>query len=415
MQRSWVMALIVGSGLLAQTPPPAPPPAPAAPEAKPAETKQEPKPEAAPVPAQEAKPAVAEAKPATPEAKPATPEVKPATPEVKPATPEAKPFDQWRPTQRKYAYDLDRAALAAHELGYYRSHPKAIEVRNTLEALVGAKEALPDQAKEGLAPVEVYLAAFYANHGPYDAQGKKVLMEGGWKGLRPLALAAAKAGARTGDAATKGLEGRLARLRGLLFDPKVDASAPTWAEPEPAKGKKARKAKAPKAPEGFHEQKAVLAWWVKQAMHYVDDTPQEVEVKGEKKMRLLPDPVQIKALSGLVTWLDRDDLEVLRDPGMGWLDLRRFAAVAGADQGRLGFGLLDHAGDIAGSKAPEGAAAALPLLPVLQPVMGESKFSKGDEKRAILAEVKLLPPAATLPEQMAAFEKLGRTRAFEVK
>jgi hypothetical protein len=47
--------------------------------------------------------------------------------------------------------------------------------------------------------------------------------------------------------------------------------------------------------------------------------------------------------------------------------------------------------------------------------MGESKFSKGDEKRAILADVKLLPPVATLAEQMAAFEKLGRSRAFEAK
>lgn len=401
MQRSWVMALIVGSGLLAQTPPPEPPPAPAptapAPEAKP----QEPKPETpkAPEPA-EAKPAAQEAAPAAPVAK---------------AAPEAKPFDQWRPTQRKYAYDLDRAALAAHELGYYRSHPKAIEIRDALEALVGVKDALPDKAKEGLAPVEAYLAAFYANHGPYDAEGKKVLMEGNWKGLRTLALAATKAGARTGDAATKGLEGRLARVRGLLFDPKVDAAAPTWAEPEAAKGKKARKAKAPKAPEGFREQKAILAWWVKQAMHYVDDTPQDVEIKGEKKKRLLPDPVQTKALGDLVAWLDREDLDVLRDPGMGWLDLRRLATGAGADQGRAGFGLLDHAGDIVAAKAPEGALAALPLLPVLQPVMGESKFSKGDEKRAILADVKLLPPAATLAEQMAAFEKLGRSRAFEAK
>lgn len=394
MQRSWVMALIVGSGLLAQTPPPEPPPAPAptapAPETKP----QDAKPETAPAAAQEVKPA--------------------AAPEAKPVA-EAKPFDQWRPTQRKYAYELDRAALAAHELGYYRSHPKAIEVRDALEVLVGTREALADKAKEGLVPVEAYLAAFYANHGPYDAEGKKVLMGGNWKGLQALARAATKAGTRTGEAATKGLEGRLARLRGLLFDPKVDAAAPTWAEPEAAKGKKARKAKAPKAPEGFHEQKAVLAAWVKQAMHFVDNTPQEVEVKGEKKKRLLPDPVQTKALAGLVTWLDRDDVEVLRDPGMGWLDLRRLATVAGIDQGRLGFGLLEHAGDIAAGKAPEGSAGALSLWPVLQPVMGESKFSKGDEKRAVLADVKLAPPAATLAEQMAVFAKLGRSQAFEAK
>ena len=386
MQRSWVMAFIVGSGLLAQTPPPEPPP----------------------VPAPAAQAPVAQS--------PATPAPAPQTPVVQ-AAPEAKPFDQWRPTQRKFAYDLDRAALAAHELGYYRSHPRAIEVRDALETLVGMKDALPEKAKEGLAPAEAYLGSLYADHGLYDADGKKLLMEGQWSGLRSVVRAAMKAGARTGaKASTRGLEARLARLRGLLFNPKVDAVAPTWAEPEaPTQGKRARKARGPKAPAGFAQQKDIVAYWAKQAMHYVEDTPQEVEVKGEKKQRLLPDPVQTKALAGFVDWLDRDDLTVLRDPGMGWLDLRRLGALPGADQGRLGLGLLAQLGDIEGSKAPEGAPGALPLLPVMTPVMGVSPFSKGDEKRPILADVKLQPPAATLADQMTAFEALARSREIDVK
>ncbi len=391
MQRSWITAFIVASGLLAQTPPPEPPPAPA-----PAAQAQEPKP--------------AEPQPQEPKA----PEAKPATPEAPKA--EAKPFDQWRPTQRKFAYTLERAILAGHELGYYRSHPQAVEVRDALETLVGLKSALPEKAQAGVAPAQAYLDKVYANHGLYDADGKKLLMEGSWKGLQATARAAAKAGARTGVPAAKGLEARLARQRRLLFDPKVDAAAPTWAEPEaPAKGKKARRASGPPAPEGFAAQKAVTAWWVRQALHYVPDTPQEVDVKGVKKRRLLPDPAQAKPLADLAAWLEREDLDVLRDPGMGWLDLRRLAALPDADQGRLGLALLAKAGDIAASKAPEGAAGALPMVPVLQPVMGESKFSKGDEKRAILADVKLLPPAATLDEQMAAFEKQARSRELEAK
>lgn len=405
MQRSWVMAIIVASGLLAQTSPAEPPPAPAgqAHEVQPAEVKP-----------QESKPPEPGVKP---EAQAPAVEVQAPVSDVKAPTPEAKPFDQWRPSQRKYAYSLDRAALAAHELGYYRSHPKAVEVRDALETLVKTKAELPEKAKEGLAPVEAYLGAVYANHGLYDADGKKILMEGNWKRLQSVVRAAIKASVRTGEAATtKGLERRLASVRGLLFNAKVDAVAPTWAEPEaPAKGKKARKVKGPKAPEGFHEQKAVVAYWVKQAMHYVDNTPQEVEVKGEMKKRLLPDPVQTKALSGLVTWLDRDDLEVLRDPGMGWLDLRYLSVLPGADQGRLGLGLLAEAGAIEASKGPEGTPTALPLLPVMQPVLGESPFSKGDEKRMILADVKLMPPPATLPEQMEVFGKLGRSRAIDVK
>ncbi|HEX9082427.1 MAG TPA: hypothetical protein VF768_09110 [Holophagaceae bacterium] len=379
MQRSWITAFIVASGLLAQTPPPEPPPAPA--------------------PAAQA-----------PESQPAPKAAEPQAP-----APEAKPFDQWRPTQRKYAYTLERALLAAHELGYYRSHPQAIEVRDALETLVSLKDALPEKAQAGVAPAQAYLDQLYANHGLYDADGKKLLMGGTWKALLATARAAAKAGARAGVPAAKGLDARLARMHRLLFDPKMDAAAPTWAEPAPAKGKKARRARGPKVPAGFAAQKAVTLWWVRQALHYVPDTPQEVDVKGVKKPRLLPDPAQAKPLSDLAAWLDREDLDVLRDPGFGWLDLRRLVPGTGLDQGQVGLGLLAKAADIAASKAPEGTPGALPLLPVLQPVMAESKFSKGDEKRLPLGDVKLLPPAATLPAQMVAFEQQARTREFDVK
>lgn len=366
MHRSWVLAVIVGSGLLAQAPPP---PVPA--------------PEAAQVP---------------PEPKPA--EVKP---EAAPASkPDLKPFDQQRPTQRKLAYTLHRAALSAHELGYYRSHPRAIEVRETLESLVAAKTDLPEKARTAIPAVEAYLAKFRANHGLYDAEGKKILLEGTWKDLQTAARAAAKTGAM-------GLEPRLLKLKGLLFDAKVDAAAPSWAAPEPpAKGKKAKAVKGPKAPEGFAAQKAITALWVKRAQAWIENTPQEVDVKGEKKLRRVPDPAQTKALNGLLIWLENEDLDLLRDPGLGWFDLRRLGATPGA-------ALLAHAGDIQTSKAPEGPVGELTLLPTFEPVLGESKFGKGDEKRQVLKEVKQGPPAASLAEQMAAFEKLGRSREIVVK
>ena len=377
MQRTWVMAILVASGLLAQTPPPVPPPVPVqvpAPEPQPAGVKTD----APPVPkADELKPVEAKA-------------------------PESKSFDQLRPTQRKLAYTLNRAALSAHELGYFRSHPRAIEVRDALETLVQAKPDIPEKAQTALPAAEAYLAKLHANHGLYDADGKKLLLEGTWKNLQAAARAAAKTG-------PKGLEPRFLKLKGLLFDPKVDAAAPTWAEAEaPAKGKKAKAMKGPKAPEGFAAQKAVTALWVKRAQAWIENTPQEVEVLGEKKTRRLPDPVQTKALNDLFAWLDKDDLNLLRDPGFGWLDLRRLGAVPGA-------GLLAKAADIAASKAPEGAVGELVLLPTLEPVMGESKFSKGDEKRTVLAEVKQGAAPTSLAEQMDAFEKLARSRDYDTK
>lgn len=370
MQRRWAMALILASGLLAQTPPAEPPPAPAqvpAPEAKPVEVKPE-------VPA-------------------------PPKPEEVKAAPAAKPFDQLRPTQRKLAYTLHRAALAAHELGIYRSHPRAVEVRETLKALVNAKLDIPEKASAVLPAVEAYLGKFRANHGLYDADGKKLLLEGTWKDL----VAAARGAAKTGP---KGLEPRLARIKGLLLDPKVDAAAPSWAEPEaPAKGKKA---KTPKAPEGFSEQKAITALWVKRAQAWIENTPQEVEIKGEKKTRRLPDAAQTKALNDLAAWLDKDDLDLLRDPGFGWLDLRRLGATPGA-------ALLARAADITAAKAPEGTAGELTLLPTFEPVVGDSKFSKGEEKRTVLVEVKQGPVPNTLADQFLSFEKLARSREIDVK
>jgi hypothetical protein len=361
------MAITLASGLLAQAPPVDPPPAPAqAPASAPTEVKPEP--------------------PATPAAE-------------APKAPEASPFEQLRPSQRKLAYTLYRATLSAHELGCYGSHPRGVEARDVLAALLATKADIPEKAQGALPAVEAYLVAFRANHGLYGADGKKLLLAGTWKELQAAARAAAKTG-------PKGLEPRLLKLKGLLFDAKVDASAPGWAEPEaPAKGRKAKAVKGPKAPEGFADQKAITALWVKRTQAWIENTPQEVEVNGEKKTRRLPDPMQTKALADLLGWLQKDDLDLLRDPAFGWLDLRRLGVG----------GLLARAGDIAASKAPEGTAAELALLPTFEPVLGESKFSKGEEKRITLAEVKQGPAAAALPEQAAAFEKLGRSREFDVK
>lgn len=368
MQRRWIMAITMATGLLAQTPPTDPPPPPV------------------PVSAEPAAPA-AEA-----QAQPPTVPVEPAKPS---------PFEQLRPSQRKFAYALHRSALAAHELGYHRSHPKIMEVRRALEALLQVKSDLPEKAKAALPAVETYLAGLQAQHGLYDADGKKLLMGGTWKELQSTAGATSKLG-------MKGLEARLAKLKGLLFDAKVDAVAPGWEAAAPlAKGKKG-KSHPVQAPEGFREQKAILALWLKRSQAWVENTSQEVVVNGEKKVKRLPDPAKTKSLNDLLAWLEKDDLELLRDPGFGWLDLRRLGV-------EPGMALLAHADDIAASKAPEGAAGALALIPAFEPVMADSKFDKSEDKRKVLSEVKQGPPAANLAAQMAAFEKLARSRDIDAK
>lgn len=351
--------------------------------------KPEPKPAPEPQPAAQVAPAAAPA------------------PAVETPAPANAPFDQWRPSQRKLAFMLNRAALAGHELGYFQSHPKSADVRSALEALLAVKADLPEKAATGIPAAEAYLAKVYAAHGLYAADGQKLLMEGSFKDLQKAAQAAGKL---KGGKAVKGLESKLAKLKGLMFDAKVDATAPSWAEPEaPKKGKK--KAKGPKAPEGFAAQKQVAIFWLKRAVPYLPNTRQELEVKGEKKSRLAADPVQVKAVNDLVAFLEQDDLAILRSPALAHFDLRRM----GAEAGRTGQGLLEAAAKVATGTAPEGPVGELKLLPRLTPVMGESKFSKGDEKRAVLGEVKLEAPAASLAEQMVELAKLGRSKDLEAK
>ena len=374
MKRTWI-TLALAAGLL---------------------TAQDPKPEPAPAPVPVPAPAPAPAPAPTPAQ---------AAPAETPAPANA-PFDQLRPSQRKLAYMLHRAALAGHELGYLQSHPKALDVRSALEALVAVKGDLPEKAAGALPAAEAYLGKLYAQHGLYAADGTKLLMEGGFKDLQKAAQAAARL---KGGKAVKGLEGRLAKLKGLLFDAKVDATAPGWAEPEaPKKGKK--KAKGPKAPEGFGTQKQVAVYWLKRALPYLPNTRQEVEVKGEKKSRLAADPSLVKGVNDLVAFLEQEDLAILRSPAMAHFDLRRLSA----EPGRTGLSLLDAAPKVAAGTAPEGAAGELKLLPRLMPVMGESKFSK-DEKRAVLGEVKLEAPAASLAAQMADFASQARSKDLEAK
>ncbi|MBI3130852.1 MAG: hypothetical protein HYZ13_05800 [Acidobacteria bacterium] len=370
MMRPWI-TLALAAGLLTAQETPKPEPAPA------------------PAPAQEPKPA------------------EQAVPAVETPAPVNAPFDQWRPSQRKLAFMLNRAALAGHELGYFQSHPRAGDVRSALEALLAVKGELPEKAAAVIPAAEAYLGKVYAAHGLYAADGAKLLMEGAFKDLQKAAQAA---GRLKGGKAVKGLESKFAKLKGLMFDPKVDAASPSWAEPEaPKKGKK--KAKGPKAPEGFAAQKQVAIFWLKRAVPYIPNTRQEVEVKGEKKSRLAADPAQVKAVNDLVTFLEQEDLAILRNPALAHFDLRRM----NAEPGRTGQGLLEAAVKVAAGAAPEGPAGELKLLSRLTPVMGESKFSKGDEKRAILGEVKLEAPAASLAEQMVEAAKLGRSKDLEVK
>lgn len=306
-----------------------------------------------------------------------------------------KGFDQLRPTQRKFQYFLWRAALAGHELAYFQNHPKAPEVKAALEALRAGRAGLDEKKGAALPAVEAYLAKVHDAHGLY-AEGAKLRLEASWKDLASTARAVGG----------KALEARFARLKGLLLDPKVDAVAPSWVEPEAPKGKGAKKVKAPTAPEGFRAQKGLVIGWLKKALPYVENVRAEVDVKGEKKPRTVSNPDIVKPLADLIAALEGEDLALLRNPGLAHFDLRRLVSTEEAASGRLGQGLLAAAPKIAAGTAPAGPAGPWRLMPVLEAVPSDSKFAKG-EKRIVLGDVRLGAAAADMAAQMAAVAAMG--------
>jgi dipeptidyl-peptidase-3 len=130
-------------------------------------------------------------------------------------------FDKLKPSQRKYAYFLYRAAIAGHDIFYQQSHRTALEIRNLLEAVYEKREALDPAAAAGL---EEYLKLVWIHHGQYDHWNHtkftpRLLT---FEQLKAAAQQAKKKGADLGLAKGESLDKKLARLKPHIFDPKVD-------------------------------------------------------------------------------------------------------------------------------------------------------------------------------------------------
>ena len=319
MQRAWIMAaLVAGTTLFAQTPPPAP------------------------VPAQ-------------PETAPAAIEKLGVDGRDLWLVPVGAPgFDKLKPTQRKLAYYLYRAALAGDEIAYLQNHPKALDIKNLLEGVWTKKDDLDEATRAGLGD---YLKLVWANHGNYSHTHATKFLPASltFDQLKKAIQVAAKKGAKF--SVKGGPLAELARLKPYIFDPKVDPievnqvpgqdpiatssnglydkgltlkdiealPAATQQQLNVRFARKGKKAVAQVFKVGgvYGAQLDTVVYWLQKALPYVENDLVKVTLPdGTTKTRFEANPDQKAALEDLIAFFKTGDEATFKQHSVAWLKTR---------------------------------------------------------------------------------------------
>ncbi|HET6329746.1 MAG TPA: hypothetical protein VFF76_03070 [Holophagaceae bacterium] len=316
MQRAWIVAaLAAGTTLFAQTPPPAPAPADAAPSIE---------------------------------------KLGPQGREMWLVPVEAPGFDKLKPTQRKFAYYLYRAALAGDEIAYLQNHPKALDIKNLMEGVWSKKDAL-DESTRGA--VGDYLKLVWANHGNYSHTHATKFVPAGltYDQLKKAVQAATKKGAKFPFKG--GAIAELAKLKPFIFDAAVDPiqvnqvpgqdPIATSANGLYDKGltakdietlpqaqreqlnvrfaKKGRKAAAQVFKVGgvYGPQLDTVVYWLEKALPYVENQVGKTTLPdGTTKTRFEANPDQKEALEDLIAFFKTGDEATFKKHSIAWLKTR---------------------------------------------------------------------------------------------
>jgi dipeptidyl-peptidase-3 len=317
MQRAWIMAaLAAGTTLFAQTPPPAATPAPA--------------------PAESA---------------PSIEKLGAQGRDMWLVPVEAPGFDKLKPTQRKFAYYLYRAALAGDEIGYLQNHPKALDIKNLLEGVWSKKDALDESTRAGLGD---YLKLVWANHGNYSHTHATKFLPASltYDQLRKAVQTASKKGAKFPFKG--GAMAELARLKPYIFDASVDPiqvnqvpgqdpiatsanglydkgltlkdiqalPAATQQQLNVRFAKKGRKAVAQAFKVGgvYGAQLDTVVFWLQKALPYVEDQIGKTTMPdGTIKTRFEANPDQREALEDLIAFFKTGDEATFKKHSIAWL------------------------------------------------------------------------------------------------
>ena len=263
-------------------------------------------------------------------------------------------FDKLKPTQRKFAYYLYRAALAGDEIGYLQNHPKALDIKRLLEGVWSKKDELDEATRAGLGD---YLKLVWANHGNYSHTHatKFVPSDLTYEQLKKAVQTAQKHHAKF---ELKGAPlAVLAQLKPYIFDPAVDpiqvnqvpgqdpiatsanglydkglALKDIQAAPAAAQtqvnvrfAKKGRKAVAQVFKSGgvYGAQLDTVVYWLEKSLPYVENEMVHTTLPdGTVKNRFEANASQKEALEDLIAFFRTGDEATFKKHSVAWLKTR---------------------------------------------------------------------------------------------
>src|SRR6478736_519219 len=121
--------------------------------------------------------------------------------------------------QKQLIWHLYRAAIAGRDIFYDQRYAHNLDMRDVLEAIV-SRPALSATDEEAFREVERYTKLFWINTGPYNnLTARKFVLKTTPERFSALAQAAAADGARFPVREGESLDGLLARLTPMFFDP----------------------------------------------------------------------------------------------------------------------------------------------------------------------------------------------------
>ena len=134
--------------------------------------------------------------------------------------------------EKTLVWHLYQAAIAGRDIYYDQRYAHALEMRDTIEAMLGHADAIDPETRSA---IERYAKLFWINSGPHNnLTARKFVLECTPQAFAAAARAALEAGARFPLAAGEPVDALLVRLQPMFFDPSFDQMVTAKTPPDGA-------------------------------------------------------------------------------------------------------------------------------------------------------------------------------------
>ena len=126
-------------------------------------------------------------------------------------------FEKLSLKEKIFTYYLAESAIAARDIAIDQRHRYALEVRDLLESIVTHADGIDNATMKS---ITLYTKLFWVNNSMYDnITARKFVLECSFENFTAAAVTAAKNGATFVLRKNESLNGKLSRLRPVMFDP----------------------------------------------------------------------------------------------------------------------------------------------------------------------------------------------------